>query len=540
MRTPFPNWIALLLLLWGCANRVQPSGGPKDTKPPEPLSIQPAQLSVGFSGNLITIAFNEYIQIKEGASSAFISPPQAEAPEFIVSGRTLNIRLKEKLLPNTTYTLNLGKSVADITEGNILQDFSLVFSTGSHIDSLQLKGQARDALTGKPVEDALIMLYEGMEDSLPRKSLPRYFAKTAVNGSFTVPNLRQGSYQVFALKEEVRNYKYDVPGELIGFPEQPVVVDTATPVLVINMFIEQEGQKLLKSNFSLPGKLDLKFSSAPDDLKIHSPGNDTIRFLRQNHPSKPDSVSFWISNAPQGRFSVVVQTDTLSDTLAINNRISAPRRGTAISSTDTILKFSSNLPNGKLLPGDTLKLIPSAPIQTIDTSLIKFKFAENISPGSIQILPSDPFSAHFTGFNEEGGSVQMTAYKGAFRDIFNRTNDTLKLTIQTWTSDELGTLELQINTDTTEVPLIVELLNSKGTVVRRSTIQSSSLIIWKNLTAETLSARIIFDENRNGIWDSGNFKAKRQPEKIIYFNKEITIRQGWDLELSWDIGKGSR
>ena len=41
--------------------------------------------------------------------------------------------------------------------------------------------------------------------------------------------------------------------------------------------------------------------------------------------------------------------------------------------------------------------------------------------------------------------------------------------------------------------------------------------------------RIIFDENKNKKYDSGNFLERIKPEKVIYYPDEIDVRAGWDL-----------
>ena len=42
--------------------------------------------------------------------------------------------------------------------------------------------------------------------------------------------------------------------------------------------------------------------------------------------------------------------------------------------------------------------------------------------------------------------------------------------------------------------------------------------------------RVIYDENRNGKWDSGNVRLKKQPENIWINEKEITLRPNWEAE----------
>jgi hypothetical protein len=41
--------------------------------------------------------------------------------------------------------------------------------------------------------------------------------------------------------------------------------------------------------------------------------------------------------------------------------------------------------------------------------------------------------------------------------------------------------------------------------------------------------RIIYDENENGIWDTGNFLEFRQPEEVYYFKNVIEAKANWEV-----------
>jgi hypothetical protein len=42
--------------------------------------------------------------------------------------------------------------------------------------------------------------------------------------------------------------------------------------------------------------------------------------------------------------------------------------------------------------------------------------------------------------------------------------------------------------------------------------------------------RILEDENKNGIWDPGNYELKIQPEKVYNIPQKINIRANWENE----------
>ncbi len=221
------SW-ALLPLLVACAQIVTPTGGPKDETPPKILTETPPNQSVNFKGNSFTVEFDEFIQISAPNDNVLISPPMSKSPTYTLKRKSLMVKWEEELTPGATYIFNFGKAIRDNNEGNILNDYTYVFSTGAAIDSMQLKGKLTDALTGEPVEGAMLMLYRRDIDSLPKTTLPDYFGRTGKDGLFHIRNIPDLPYKVFALKDQNTNFKFDVPDEMIGFldtlvrPDPPI------------------------------------------------------------------------------------------------------------------------------------------------------------------------------------------------------------------------------------------------------------------------------------------------------------------------------
>jgi hypothetical protein len=41
--------------------------------------------------------------------------------------------------------------------------------------------------------------------------------------------------------------------------------------------------------------------------------------------------------------------------------------------------------------------------------------------------------------------------------------------------------------------------------------------------------RILYDDNKNGIWDAGSFfKHHQQPEKVLSISRKLTVKANWD------------
>jgi hypothetical protein len=216
----------LFLLFQGCAKVGNPTGGPKDVQPPKYLEGIPENRSLNFTGDKIDITFDEYIQLKDENSEVLISPPMKEKPVIRVREKSLRVTFNNELRPQTTYTLNFGKSLSDLNESNLLPDFEFVFSTGSIIDSLSVTGKVVDAFNHKPEskERMVVMLYENLSDSAPLVEIPRYYGRANKDGLYSVNNIHPDTFRIIALQDENNNLHYDQGIEAIGFLDSLLII----------------------------------------------------------------------------------------------------------------------------------------------------------------------------------------------------------------------------------------------------------------------------------------------------------------------------
>lgn len=138
------------LVLASCANIVTPTGGDKDVTPPAVVVSEPLNKTLNFTSSSIRISFSEFVKLSDFANQFIISPLMDNPPEIKEKGKTIVLSFKDKLQPQTTYTLYFGKSIIDITEGNALTNYQYVFSTGSTMDSLTIRGTLKNAFDLKP------------------------------------------------------------------------------------------------------------------------------------------------------------------------------------------------------------------------------------------------------------------------------------------------------------------------------------------------------------------------------------------------------
>ena len=237
-----------------CANAVAPTGGPKDEKPPVVVEAVPENHSINFNGKKIEITFDEYITLENANQNVLISPPLSEKPDIKLKNKTVVIKFKEDLAPNTTYTINFGASIKDLHEGNPFKDYVYSFSTGDHIDTLAIAGKVLNASDKKPVDGVYVSLYAADRDnldSLPMTTIPDYLTKTDKEGKFSLNGLADKKYLVFALKDANANLYFDLPNEEVAFLDtlvaasllkmpKPPTVDSIAPdsTLLLNDSIQ--------------------------------------------------------------------------------------------------------------------------------------------------------------------------------------------------------------------------------------------------------------------------------------------------------------
>jgi len=227
----------------GCAQIGAPTGGPRDSLPPVLVSSSPKLLTTNFSGNKITLVFDEYVDVQDVLNNVLVSPYPKNTPVVEFKLRTVTVKLKDTLLPNTTYSINFGDAIKDNNEGNPFRNFTYVFSTGNTIDSLQLGGKVIIAETGKKDSTIIALLYRNVDDSAVQKRKPDYIARLDSAGNFRFTNLSAGNYKLYALLDGDGNKSYNSKIELFAFLDSEVVVTDSTAPVTLYAYAEEKDIK---------------------------------------------------------------------------------------------------------------------------------------------------------------------------------------------------------------------------------------------------------------------------------------------------------
>ncbi|MFT3904266.1 MAG: Ig-like domain-containing domain [Niabella sp.] len=234
--------IVAFLAETGCATIVPPSGGPRDSLPPVIVKVDPPSETTGFNSKKITFQFDEYVELDDVQKNMEVNPLPTQMPEVTRKLKTVTMRLRDSLEPNTTYTFNFKNVVKDLNEGNKAKDMIYVVSTGNYFDSMQLSGRVIIAKTNKADSTMTVMLHNDLEDSAVAKHRPRYIARVDTAGYFLFRHLSPGKYKLYALKDESGMYMYTNPEQVFAFADSVITIapQPPKPVMLLAYNVEEK------------------------------------------------------------------------------------------------------------------------------------------------------------------------------------------------------------------------------------------------------------------------------------------------------------
>lgn len=526
------NFIAIIyavlvgvLVLYGCAAMKTPEGGPRDTTPPKVLKMVPENLSTNFKAKKIVIEFDEYIKLNNEYKEFSISPELEKAPELKAKLKRLEITLPDSLEKNTTYTLNFGKSIVDLNENNELKNFSYVFSTGPTLDSLSISGNVTNALTGEAEIESTVFIIALSRDSLFGKKRPAIFTLTDSSGNFKLNNLRKDTYKIFALKEQKGGGDkiYQQATDEIAFLKNPLVIDKNIDSIHLSVFKENAPIfRTLDKRLNPDGSIFMSFNQPlkTGDLSVIFPPNvdQGKQFQFSKHK---DSVTLWLNDLSFDSVKVAVKNSGKPlDTV----KFSRSKRETY----NRVVSFIDNLEGGTLNPYKDLSLTFNFPIKNIDES--KIILLEDSIPRKFSLVKdSTDITKYYIKYKWRAKEEYILLLReGAITAIFDAKNKELKRNFTLADANEFGSLTLAVEPSDSTKSYILEIVDKNKNALISFPISQKTKVKLANYKQGIYYGRIVYDENKNGIWDTGNVKQGTQPEAIWYYPKELSIRANWD------------
>ena len=494
-------FLLILVLFSSCASIQTLDGGEKDKTPPTVLSVSPKNRSLFVKNKTIVYEFNEYIKSSKLNDLLIVSPSQKINPVFVIKNKKLYIKLQDSLLKNSTYLIKLNGGIVDNNEGNPLEMFDYVFSTGRYIDSLKYQGYVYSFLKKQPLENYNVQLYKKLKDSTIFKEKPDYITKSNDSGFFVLSNLPNEKLMVAVFEDKNKNLLYDKDEDIAMLKNIFTLENSQDTFYTFNNQNDEKYKLTLLKN-DLYGVIKIKSNKTITQRNIVAKinQNETPYFLNKNRDTitlfnnnYKDSTNINISiDTLNFNFNLLENTNKIIPKISINKAKSNNRR----------ISLKSNCPV----------------IFNIDSiNIFNTNYNVNqLSPTELEI-----------NFNKLIDSVNIIFKPNALKTYYNDINS---IDTFTYTYKEINENNLVIKIEKHDsINYLFELLNNNK-IIKYQTVVNQNKIQFKNLKPGIYSLRVISDINNNKLWDTGNVFKNKSPEKIDLYNN-IEIRNNWDKEL---------
>ena len=403
-----------------------------------------------------------------------------------------------------------------------------MFSTGSYIDSLTLSGNAKNSFSSESVEDIKLLLYRldsSYTDSAVYKRKPDYVTSSLDSSNYQFTNLKKGNYLLVALKDLRSDYIFNPKTDEIGFLNDTITLPRDSIVTdVLSIFKEELPYLFRRGKEIRKGQLIFGYQGNPKDLKIETLSAVPDNFQTITYPEKgKDTLNLWHTLVEKDSLIFKISNNTISDTVTIKLRKKE---------LDS-LKVTDNT-GGVLNLKDTLFFVTNNPIIKIDTSRINFKHTDSINFPYKAFISKKESKIGFLFEKKYNKPYKINLYPKALTDIFNTTNDSISSIFRTRGTEDYGEISLTIQ-NPKKIPVIIQLTDINDVTIAQKASFENEEILFNLLIPKKYKIRIIYDTNRNGIWDTGNYLDKKQPEHVEYFPEIQEVRANWLLPIVLNI-----
>ena len=584
----------MALMVHSCANIAAPMGGEYDVDPPVVRRSTPSFNELNVSPQRVEIEFDENIKIESPTEKVIITPPQKIMPIIRSAGRKAIVELKDELLPNSTYTIDFTDAIVDNNEGNPLENFLFSFSTGDQLDTLSIAGRVLNAEDLEPVTGIYVGIHSNFDDTVFTNVPFERISRTDSRGDFIVRGMAPGKYRVFALGDLNRDYMYDNPMEEIAFLDSIVMPSTMPAFRQDTVFVDSiTVDTILEVKYTrfLPDNLVLKsflsgfqrlylqrherpvenrlniFFSAPTDapgFSLLEPNVEGDDWYVAERSLNNDTLMLWITDSVVYQHDSIrmqisyMETDTLNrnvianDTLSFNfRRIEQDKKaeeskreksddeedGEGEQPAIRFLNIQSNVQSTFEL-FNPIRIEFEQPVVEFDSTFVKLEIEVD------SLYEAIPFRLETDSLNprkfvlrpswEPGGKYKFSIDSAAVTSVYGLWNNTYEQSFTVKDLDQYGNLQISISGLPEGKKAFVELLNNSDKPFRKNDVKGN-VVRFQDLPPGEVYARLIIDDNEDGLWTTGNYEELRQPEKVYYYPDKFVIRAYSDHLEEWNL-----
>ena len=588
-------------VLYSCASVGRIEGGPIDETPPVFVRSTPQPGALHYDRQKVTIEFDEYIKLEKPGEKVVISPPQVQQAEIKTAGKKIVVSLQDTLKPNSTYTIDFSDAIEDNNEGNPLYGFAFTFSTGDRIDSMVVSGTMLNAANLEPIKGMLVGLHSDLADSAFTKLPFERVGRTDSRGHFSIRGVAPGKYRIYGLMDADQNYAFTQPVEMLAYNDSLVIPTmeqrmrqdtTWVDTLTIDTIVEREYthylpdnvllrafketpryvQRLARSERPVPHKFTLNFTAPADSFPLLKGLNFDERdaFIIEMPTGRIDTLGYWIKDSliylqDTLKMSLTyLYTDTLqqlvprTDTLRLVSKVKPKteeekakerekkekerkkrrKKGDAPDVPDTeFLSMEVYAPSAMDIY-DYITLSFPEPVTTIDTVGIhlrqKVDTLWNDVPFDFERDARNLRSYNIYADWKPGESYALEVDSTSIHGLYGLFTDKLRKEFKAKKLEDYGQIFFDISGAGPNA--FVELLDAQDRVLRTVPVTNGKADFYY-LNPGKYCARLIEDTNGNGVWDTGNYEAKLQPEMVYYYWQVIELKANFDVIQTWDVNE---
>ena len=535
--------IIILLFIGSCAVIKPPSGGPKDTTPPQLVYEEPTSGALQYKGEQIRLEFSEYMDESSIEKGIRIFPNIEGEVSINTRGKILTVDFPDNLEENKTYVINLSRDIKDEHGVELAEAKFLAYSTGDKIDNSSISGIV---WSDGPMSVHLwrIIKQDSLENTF--QTMPNYFTDVSNKGMYNFQFLSAGNYLLLALDRSAAGLALDTRRMEYGlFWQKIIALDQDQSITDVNVITKKEQPQLRLQrgewNANNWGKIvfNRPLNDLHDDYSVilgyddgttespvsfHDPVNpNSLIIIRSNKSPISSKIRIQIKDIfiddmvflDSASVSVIVPQDGKNHIELIK-----PKEVVTITPTankDTVyleLKFSEPIPQWgldyELYKNDTISVS---------------KRIVYINPMWVNILPQDNWKPR-TNY-----TLKIFA-SDTLKNIGKMLQDSI-ITVNIKTTDYQGYGGLYIPISGQKDSLLGAVLHSIENPEQKnlSFVNSQQRLEFNQIREGRYTLTLFSDRNNDKTYTTGTAKPLTPAEWFHVMPDTIEIRTNWDIEM---------
>lgn len=239
-----------------------------------------------------------------------------------------------------------------------------------------------------------------------------------------------------------------------------------------------------------------------------------------------DTISYWFKPETEiDSFQFVVENQGQRDTFALRYNAEMNRDSLEIKAE----------PTASLSMVGDFRISGNTPLQEIDTTLMSLRDKDSVAVPYRFRYQSRGNQYVFDFDKQPEGTYFFQFLPGAIQDFYDQHNeDTLRYSLKTQPERNFADLDITLeNID--RYPVIVQLTDNNGKTKREIIHheEDGKVFAFRFVEPGKYHVRVIYDDNDNGRWDTGNYLKQIQPEEVRYMPELLDVRKNWEIQQTY-------